>query len=126
MCECNEMGAKNCVRKKKYIPSIFILSCLRHCAVLSAVVTWIIIPELFMSFVFCAWVFLNFLSKQTFLIYLSYISLIILVCTLVMCKVVYFSCFVHFVSDDLLLQFSFWPMLRHAFHSFHKIISALW
>ena len=82
------------------------------CAVLSAVTTELIAPRVFMSFVFCTWVFLNFLCSQAFLIYLSYIILIVLVFILLLCKFGYFSYKEYFVSDDLLSRISFWPFIK--------------
>ena len=72
-----------------------------------AVATRIIAPRVFMSSVFCAWVFLNVLCSQAILIHLSYfVILIVLVCTLFQCKFGYFSYSEYFVSDDLLSRIS--------------------
>ena len=69
---------------------MFLVGNVYFCAVLSAVATSLIARRVFMSFVFCTWVLLNFLSTKAFLIYLSYVILIVLVCTLFLCKFGYF------------------------------------
>ena len=105
---------------------IFLVENVYFCAVFTAVTTTrLIAPRVFMSFVFCTWVFLHFPCSQVFLIYLSYVILIVLVGTLFLCKFGYFSYSECFASDDLLSRISFWPLLSHAFHSFYKTIILL-